>query len=326
VSGERSHDGVTSSILRFASILAVLLVVAGLFAVAPSASADKILFERRDGWSVMRSDGSGLRRLTDYGSGQMPDLTRDGRRLVWAGGFFSTAALITGPFARPPGRVVWRGPGGGGAPLSPRWSPSGKRIAAMAIVEPLRDRFFQLFVIRPGGGPARRLRTAVSMGLPSWSPDGRRIVAHGTREQTICSPSPGSPFPVCESAVSGGLWVINVATGAEREILDLGAQRIGAPAWSPNGRRIAFTWTEPGNTEAFQIWTVRPDGTGLSQLTRLPNGADGWAPSWSPDGRRIALATRRGDGGSDIATIRADGSGLRVLTRRGENFRPAWSR
>ena len=225
------------------------------------------------------------------------------------GGIFSDAALITGPFARPTRRVVWRGPAGGGAPLYPRWSPSGTRIAAMALVEPLRDRLFQLFVIRPAGGPARRLRTQVSMGFPSWSPDGRRIVAFGTREQT-----------------TGGLWVINVATGAEREILDLGAQRIGAPAWSPNGRRIAFTWTEPGTSEAFQIWTIRADGTGLSQLTRLPNGAEGFAPSWSPDGRRIAITTRRADGGSDIATIRADGSGLRVLTRGGQNIRPDWSR
>jgi uncharacterized membrane protein HdeD (DUF308 family) len=48
VSGERSHDEVTSSIPRFASILAVLLVVAGLVALAPpSASADKIVFTRR---------------------------------------------------------------------------------------------------------------------------------------------------------------------------------------------------------------------------------------------------------------------------------------
>jgi Tol biopolymer transport system component len=183
-------------------------------------------------------------------------------------------------------------------------------------------------VIRPGGGPARRLRTPVSMGYPSWSPDGRRIVALGLREQTACTPSPVFPPspPVCKTTFSSGLWVINVATGAEREILDLGAQREGLPAWSPNGRRIAFTWTELGNSEVAQIWTVRADGTGLSQLTRLPSGAEGWAPSWSPDGRRIALTTKRRDGGSDIATIRADGSGLRVLTRGGENFRPDWSR
>ena len=72
------------------------------------------------------------------------------------------------------------------------------------------------------------------------------------------------------------------------------------------------------------MWTVRPNGTGLRQLTRQP--VSNFQSSWSPDGRRLAITTQRRDRNSDIATIRADGSGLRVLTHGGANFNPDWSR
>ena len=101
----------------------------------------------------------------------------------------------------------------------PQWSPDGRFVAT---VRPVRGPF-QVFVIRPDGGRARRLRTPVSMQFPSWSPDGRRIVAQGPQ----------------------GLWVIDVASGGAREILSLGTGRVSAPAWSPDGRWIAFG-REPG--------------------------------------------------------------------------------
>ncbi len=208
----------------------------------------------------------------------------------------------------------------------PRWSPSGNRIAATTEVEPPSGwpedaNFFQVFVIRPGAGPPRRLRTPVSMRFQSWSPDGRRIVAGGSSQQTVCT-----GIFECQTTFSSGLWVINVATGAAREIVHFDNELSGAPAWSPNGRTIAFNRpTAPGViTEDAHVWTVRPNGTGLRQLTRQPVIAR--QPSWSPDGHRLAVTIQRRDRGSDIATIRADGSGLRVLTRSGNNFNPDWSR
>jgi Tol biopolymer transport system component len=49
-------------------------------------------------------------------------------------------------------------------------------------------------------------------------------------------------------------------------------------------------------------------------------------PSWSPDGRRLAVTIPPRDRETDIATIRADGSGLRVLTHSGDTLNPDWSR
>jgi Tol biopolymer transport system component len=294
----------------------VVLVLAGLLGAAPSASADKILYERvtlkGERWWVIRPDGSQARRLPFFGTSEEPDLTLDGRRLVFTSltGF---NALMTSPLAHRRLRVVWRPPS---FPRWPRWSPSGKRIAASRTVKPPSTwpenaNFSQVFVIRPGAGRARRLRTPVSMANPSWSPNGRRIVAVGDR---------GGSFP---GDLSTGLWVINVATGAAREILHFDNELSGAPAWSPNGRTIAFSRTTQG-TDDTHVWTVRPNGTGLRQLT--PLRVIGYAPSWSPDGRRLAVTIQPGDRKSDIATIRADGSGLRVLTHSGDTFNPDWSR
>jgi len=197
----------------------VLLAVAALFGLAPSARAEKILYERvtsqGERWWLIRPDGSHARPLPFFGTSQWPDLTLDGRRLVFTSltGF---SALMTSPLAHRRLRVVWRPRDLG---WYPRWSPSGKRIAATTEVEPPsgwpeNSNFFQVFVIQPGAGRPRRLRTPVSM--------------------------------------------------------------------------------------RFQ--------------------------SWSPDGRRLAVTIQRRGRGSDIATIRADGSGLRVLTHGGNNFNPDWSR
>src|SRR3954463_15286948 len=59
------------------------------------------------------------------------------------------------------------------------------------------------------------------------------------------------------------------------------------PAWSPNGRLIAFSSTRDGNGE---IYVMNADGTRPRRLTRNP--LDDTDPTWSPDGRRIAFVRR----------------------------------
>jgi Tol biopolymer transport system component len=308
--------------VRVAHIVVVSIVVAGLLGAVPSASADQILFARipSDRLWVVHPDGSGLRPLPYFGL-YVPDLSADGRRLLWVdqGHNDLRTASITGGRRRV-GRVVWRPRGG---PTWGRWSPSGRQIVATRDVKPPDDWaccFSQVFVVRPGRGRARKLRTpGVSMATPSWSPDGRRIVAGGTRLERTC-PAVPTPVSVCTETYFQALWVIDVASGAAREILQIDGE-FGPAAWSPDGRTIAFS-QQAGNPPEQQLWLVGPDGTGLRQITQLPGGA-GW-PSWSSDGRRLAFETagkRR-----NIATIRPDGSGLRILTHRGTNLKPDWSR
>ncbi|PVG80747.1 hypothetical protein DDE18_21630 [Nocardioides gansuensis] len=57
--------------------------------------------------------------------------------------------------------------------------------------------------------------------------------------------------------------------------------------WSPDGRRLAFThWPGPYR-EGIDVWTIRPDGSGLRMVMGTPE-LD-LTPAWSPGGRRLAL-------------------------------------
>jgi TolB protein len=289
--------------------------MAGLSALAPSASADKIVFTSasRDGGGlvVMRPGGRVVSVARGF-SEAWYDVSLDGRRLV-RGTTIPRGRRLVGGLAVNPftagdrlavrrTRVVARANPGIGL----RWSPNGRFVAGARTV----GGSFQILVVRVGGGRARRLATSVPMLAPSWSPNSRRIAASGPR----------------------GLWVINVATGAAREILSLGEDEVGAPAWSPDGRWIAFVRTPPSTgltgqpLGSSQLWLVRPDGSGLRQLTKLTGASATGAPAWSPDGRRLAF-TYRGPSNWPVATIRANGTGLRTLYTRGlQNYGVDWSR
>ena len=95
---------------------------------------------------------------------------------------------------------------------------------------------------------------------------------------------------------------------------------VQTPAWSPDGRKLAFVSQRDGNSE---IYVMNADGSAQKNLTRQP--ASDSHPSWSPDGRRIVFVSRR-DGNSEIYVMNADGSGLRNLTRTpSDDLDPAWS-
>jgi Tol biopolymer transport system component len=95
---------------------------------------------------------------------------------------------------------------------------------------------------------------------------------------------------------------------------------VQTPAWSPDGRKLAFVSERDGNAE---IYVMNADGSEQENLTRQP--ASDSHPSWSPDARKLAFVSRR-DGNSEIYVMNADGSGLRNLTRTPSADRdPAWS-
>jgi Tol biopolymer transport system component/DNA-binding winged helix-turn-helix (wHTH) protein len=89
------------------------------------------------------------------------------------------------------------------------------------------------------------------------------------------------------------------------------------PAFSPDGRRIAFESSRSG--EAQEIYLANPDGSDILQLTKGTvewRGEPRWrgSPVWSPDGRRIVFASR-GDGGNpDLWTVEIESGTLVRLT------------
>jgi Tol biopolymer transport system component len=101
------------------------------------------------------------------------------------------------------------------------------------------------------------------------------------------------------------------------------------PNWSPDGARIAFASDRDGN---FELYTIAPDGTGLSRLTFSARQQED-NPNWSPDGRLIVhdacvspTYPCPGSPNYEIFVMRADGSSRRRLTNDPSiDWNPAWS-
>jgi TolB protein len=85
------------------------------------------------------------------------------------------------------------------------------------------------------------------------------------------------------------------------------------PAWSSDGRRIAFGSNRDGDCE---IYVMDADGKNQRNLTENP--AEDWGAAWSPDGQRIAFVSNR-DGNSEIYVMDADGNNQRRLTNNPAN-------
>jgi TolB protein len=115
-------------------------------------------------------------------------------------------------------------------------------------------------------------------------------------------------------ARSGHVWKIG-AEGGPARLLIRGAY---APAWSPDGSRIAFV---SGRTGDEEIYVARADGSGPTRLTRLP-GPD-LSPAWSSDGRRLVWSRN-----AEIWTMSASGAAKKRVVARAEQWHehhsPTW--
>ena len=235
---------------------------------------------------VMDADGGNRRNLTPV-AGHVPDLSPDGRHIVWNSGVGSGDLMIMGSDGTDQRRLV--------PAISvytpPSWSPDGRRIL-YAGAGGLRT-------IRPDGTDDRLIlshqKYQDELGLSffgaSWAPDGRRLVVTSLGATS-----------------ADGLWIVDLDTGSGTHVYSGGAHQV---AWSPSGDRIAFS----GGSSHPGLFTVRPDGTDLKQLAVLPDQfeAGSWTtyPAWSADGSRIAFTLEQHE--PEIWDIGVDGSGLRKL-------------
>ena len=160
----------------------------------------------------------------------------------------------------------------------------------------------ELEVMNPDGSGITPLHVFGSD--PMFSPDGKKIV--------YCS---------VQEAIYSQIYVMDADGKNSRKLTDVKTGDACGPAWSSDGKRIAyyaFANTHPSRDP--QIWVMDADGSNARKL--IDHGMD---PSWSPDGKQIAFASRH-DGLFQIFSMNADGSNVRQLTKgNAETSNPAWS-
>ncbi|MBD0330355.1 MAG: PD40 domain-containing protein [Thermoleophilia bacterium] len=203
-----------------------------------------------------------------------------------------------------------------GRAFAPVWSPDGRAII-FGEREPGR-RFpprVGLWAIGAGGSDRRRLTEAEALHLDvpsSVSPDGSKLAF--TRLDWR-APGPGGRDRRSPRVLLLDLRTLDVET-LEEQAAD--------PAYSPDGRQIAFVSDRDRNGElsygdvaqyANELYVMDAGGGNARRLTRTRNLTE-WAPSWSPDGRLMAFQRGEQTGNAEaglVLLIRSDGSCARRL-------------
>jgi CubicO group peptidase (beta-lactamase class C family) len=145
---------------------------------------------------------------------------------------------------------------------------------------------------------------------PAWSPDGTQVVFTKSVPAVV---SPGSIPAELYIADSDGTNLRQLTTNGRNNYL---------PAWSPDGRQIAYVSGGRGGFESHETYVINADGSGDANLTN--NDAQEYGVAWSPDGSKLAFGTKR-DGEMRIYTMNPDGSNQQSLPTLAAGQAPWWS-
>jgi TolB protein len=336
---------------RRRAVLAALALVAVALTVVVAAAPGKPLarsgqiafrrffdMERTTGAIfLINPDGSGDRQITlppQGGLDDQPNWKPDGSRILFTrqlspdnpdgGSFWTIKPDGSDPELLSPGCA-------GGPPKclvneqknTPVYSPDGRQIAYGWAAGEVRDdigqiQFSEVYMMNADGSNPHPLTSftkdapySQDVGPGAWSPDGRQLVIER------------SMSPVGEPAGGRALFVINADGGGLRQLTPWALRAGGRADWSSDGRRIVFRTIPANDAPGGNIYTIRPDGTGLRELAHLPPTAMPAELGFSPDAKWIVFTN--GGASKDLFVMRANGTGIRQITRTelSENW-PDW--
>jgi Tol biopolymer transport system component len=245
---------------------------------------------------VMRIDGTGVRRLTRSASIDVdPIWSPDGKWIMFRS--FATPQSEALDIVRIDGTgrhtivsaksIGW-----------PRISPDGKRVAFQSSD---KNGKAEIVTLKINGTDPQPVPTGLDRPWdPAWSPDGKHLVF---AQQP---PDEEDPNTVTESVY------ISDVSGSNRRLLATFQGFIQLPAWSPDGKTIAYqTWTAKRGDADIVLLDVAT-GT-FSSITHRDRPYLDETPAWLPDGRLLFQSTR--DGRYEIYSMNKDGSDQQRLTR-----------
>ena len=178
-----------------------------------------------------------------------------------------------------------------------------QRSTAIAFIS-TRDGDYHIFLMDVERNLTRRLLDRPVFQCCTWSPDGRELLFPIIRGVDVVEPI--------------NLQIFRVGDGVERNLTRDSYFSL-QPAWSPDGRQVAFT-SERNGSPALAI--VNADGSDPRRLA--VQGTINSNSAWSPDGQYITFISDR-EGNNEIYVIKSNGTEERRLTvNQANDFSPKW--
>jgi Tol biopolymer transport system component/imidazolonepropionase-like amidohydrolase len=228
---------------------------------------------------LLPAEGGDARPLTDAVRDTAEDLTP---------AFSPDGAWVVFQSDRPAGRSLWLVPSAGGAPrrltssrigyfihAAPAWSPDGREVIhaagpGLVRVDALtgEERLLRLDSVPP---PESHAWYASRPGFPAWAPGGGRVA-------------------FVHAQGGGGIWEVD-GDGRELRRLTPEGVRAAGPAYSPDGRRLAFFARDSAGRN--QLWIQELAGDSARQLTNH-NEVITLRARWTPDGTAVLYSAEGG--------------------------------